>query len=88
MNDLVKDWMKKLKALSYIPVVEDGLLEGVRSGYVHHAVMEDFKKLNDVQIYCCGAPGLVENAFKDLTNNGLPEDQFFADAFTFAPKKN
>ena len=87
MNDLVKDWMKKLKALSYVPVVEDGLLEGARSGYVHHAVMEDFKKLNDVQIYCCGAPGLVENAFKDLTNNGLPEDQFFADAFTFAPKK-
>lgn len=87
MNELVNDWIKKLEGLKYIPVVEDGLSEDARSGYVHHAVLEDFKNLNDIQIYCCGAPGLVENAFKDLTKSGLPDDQFFADAFTFAPKK-
>jgi len=88
MNELVNDWIKKLEGLTYIPVVEDGLSEDARSGYVHHAVLEDFKNLNDIQVYCCGAPGLVENAFKDLTKSGLPDDQFFADAFTFAPKKN
>ena len=87
MNELVNDWIKKLDGLTYIPVVEDGLSEDARSGYVHHAVLEDFKNLNDIQVYCCGAPGLVENAFKDLTKSGLPDDQFFADAFTFAPKK-
>jgi CDP-4-dehydro-6-deoxyglucose reductase len=87
MNELVNDWIKKLEGLKYIPVVEDGLSEDARSGYVHHAVLEDFKNLNDIQVYCCGAPGLVENAFKDLTKSGLPDDQFFADAFTFAPKK-
>ena len=87
MNELVNDWIKKLEGLTYIPVVEDGLSEDARSGYVHHAVLEDFKNLNDIQVYCCGAPGLVENAFTDLTKSGLPDDQFFADAFTFAPKK-
>jgi len=87
MNELVNDWIKKLEGLTYIPVVEDGLSKDARSGYVHHAVLEDFKNLNDIQVYCCGAPGLVENAFKDLTKSGLPDDQFFADAFTFAPKK-
>ncbi|MDA9086732.1 CDP-6-deoxy-delta-3,4-glucoseen reductase [Methylophilaceae bacterium] len=87
MNELVNDWIKKLEDLTYIPVVEDGLSEDARSGYVHHAVLEDFKNLNDIQVYCCGAPGLVENAFKDLTKSGLPDDQFFADAFTFATKK-
>lgn len=87
MNELVNDWIKKLEGLTYIPVVEDGLSEDARSGYVHHAVLEDFKNLNDIQVYCCGAPGLVENAFKDLIKSGLPDDQFFADAFTFAPKK-
>ena len=87
MTDLVHIWNKKLKNFNYIPVVEDGLSQEARSGFVHHAVLEDFKNLSDVQIYCCGAPGLVENAFLDLTKNGLPEDQFFADAFTFAPKK-
>ena len=81
MTDLVDIWNKKLKNLNYIPVVEDGLSQEARSGFVHHAVLEDFKNLSDVQIYCCGAPGLVENAFLDLTKNGLPEDQFFADAF-------
>lgn len=87
MTELVDIWNKKLKNFNYIPVVEDGLSQEARSGFVHHAVLEDFKNLSDVQIYCCGAPGLVENAFLDLTKNGLPEDQFFADAFTFAPKK-
>jgi len=88
MSELVNDWVKNLDNLSYFSVVEDGSSEDARSGYVHHAVLEDFKSFNDLQVYCCGAPGLVENAFKDFTNNGLPEDQFFADAFTFAPKKN
>ncbi|MBT4571487.1 MAG: CDP-6-deoxy-delta-3,4-glucoseen reductase [Nitrosomonadales bacterium] len=87
MTDLVSSWKKKLGNLTYIPVVEDGSSTDLRSGYVHHAVLEDFKKLSDVQVYCCGAPGLVENAFIDLIKNGLPEDQFFADAFTFSPKK-
>jgi len=88
MTDLVNSWNKKLENLTYIPVVEDGSVKDARNGYVHHAVLEDFNKLSDIQIYCCGAPGLVENAFIDLTKNGLPDDQFFADAFTFAPKKN
>ena len=71
MTDLVNSWNKKLENLTYIPVVEDGSVKDARNGYVHHAVLEDFNKLSDIQIYCCGAPGLVENAFIDLTKNGL-----------------
>ncbi|HUG56849.1 MAG TPA: CDP-6-deoxy-delta-3,4-glucoseen reductase, partial [Candidimonas sp.] len=30
----------------------------------------------------CGAPIMVESARKDFMLRGLPEDEFFADAFT------
>jgi CDP-4-dehydro-6-deoxyglucose reductase len=55
-----------------------------RKGLVHEAVLEDFENLNDYQMYCCGAPQMVEVAHKAFIAHGLPEDEFFSDAFTFA----
>jgi CDP-4-dehydro-6-deoxyglucose reductase len=46
-------------------------------------VMEDFPDLSAWQVYACGAPAMVEAARRDFTAQcGLPEDAFFADAFT------
>jgi CDP-4-dehydro-6-deoxyglucose reductase len=53
-----------------------------RTGFVHRAVMEDLPDLSAWQVYACGAPLMVEAAKRDFTRHGLPEDQFFADAFT------
>ena len=61
----------------------------IRRGFVHSAVMEDFETLSDVQVYCCGAPILVETAFKEFTKKkSLPENEFYADAFSFSPVKS
>jgi len=50
---------------------------------VHRAVMEDFPDLSGHQVYACGVPLMVDAARRDFTTLcGLPEDQFFADAFT------
>jgi CDP-4-dehydro-6-deoxyglucose reductase len=45
--------------------------------------MEDLPDLSAWQVYACGAPLMVDAAKRDFTQRcGLPEDQFFADAFT------
>jgi len=58
-----------------------------RTGFVHHAVMEDYADLSGYETYVCGAPVVVEAAHRDFTSQrGLPDDAFYSDAFTFAPK--
>lgn len=86
MGDLAHQWADKHPTLGFVPVISDALPEDSwtgRTGYVHRAVMEDFPDLSGHEVYVCGAPGMVESARKDfLSISGLPEDAFFADAFT------
>lgn len=89
MHDLANNWANTIDEFTYIPVSEKVINNNdqLRAGLVHEAVLEDFKSLDNVQVYCCGAPGLVQVAFESFVKKGLPEDEFFADAFTFAPPK-
>lgn len=88
MNDLANSWQQQLPNFSYIPVVSDALSEdnwSGRQGLVHEAVMADLPNLSGHEVYACGAPVMVEAARRDFTAKcGLPEDAFFADAFTSA----
>jgi len=90
MHDLSSEWENTINEFTYIPVSQNqsSNSDQLRIGLVHEAVLEDFESLNNVQVYCCGAPGLVQIAFESFVEKGLPENEFFADAFTFAPPKN
>ena len=90
MHNLCLDWVNSMDDFTYIPVSEKQSKEcdDLRIGLVHKIVLEDFKDLENTQVYCCGSPGLVEVAFDDFVKKGLAEEEFFADAFTFAPQKN
>jgi CDP-4-dehydro-6-deoxyglucose reductase len=89
MHDLSSEWANTIDEFTYIPVSQNqsSNSDQLRIGLVHEAVLEDFESLNNVQVYCCGAPGLVQIAFESFVEKGLPENEFFADAFTFAPPK-
>lgn len=86
LHELPLAWAREQPNFTYVPVLsepkpEDGW--SGRTGFVHRAVMEDMPDLSGVQVYACGAPVMVEAARRDFTAQcGLPEDQFFADAFT------
>jgi CDP-4-dehydro-6-deoxyglucose reductase len=90
------DWMLQKTAempkLKYVPVVSDALPEDRwtgRTGFVHQAVLQDIPDLSGHQVYACGAPIVVESARRDYTAQGrLPEDEFFADAFTSEADKH
>lgn len=85
MLDKVKEWENR--GIRFTPVVSDEAWSG-RSGFVHQAVLDDFADLSGYQAYVCGAPVVVEAAHRDFTTQrGLPADEFYSDAFSFAPKK-
>jgi CDP-4-dehydro-6-deoxyglucose reductase len=84
MLDKIKSW--EAYGIKFTPVVSDEPWSG-RTGFVHQAVLDDFKDLSGYAVYACGAPVVVEAAHRDFTGQrGLPNDAFYADAFTFAPK--
>ncbi len=86
MHELAQQWTKDLPDFSYVPVISEALPEDGwtgRQGFVHQAVLQDIPDLSGHQVYACGAPVMVDSARRDFIQlNGLPEDEFFADAFT------
>ena len=86
MDDWVQAQCAAMPNLHYVPVVSDALPEDAwqgRTGFVHHAVLEDFPDLSSYQVYACGAPIVVDSAKRDFgAQAGLPAEEFFADAFT------
>jgi CDP-4-dehydro-6-deoxyglucose reductase len=86
MDALCREWAATLPNFSYVPVISGAQPEDNwqgRSGYVHQAVIADLPDLSGYQVYACGAPVMVESAKTDfVTRCGLPEEEFYADAFT------
>jgi len=92
MDALPRQWAAAHPHIRYVPVLSEpsasDAWEG-RTGLVHQAVLDDFPDapgaMKDVQVYACGAPVMIDAARRDFAARGLPAEEFFADAFTFAP---
>jgi CDP-4-dehydro-6-deoxyglucose reductase len=86
--DLAEQWAREHDWFKFVPVLSDMTSEDDwkgRTGLVHKAVMADLPDLSGHQVYACGAPVMIEAALADFTGGcGLPEEQFFADSFTFS----
>ncbi len=86
LQDWVTAQLALMPHLTFIPVVSDALPEDQwtgRTGFVHQAVLDDFADLSGYQVYACGAPIVVDSARQTFCAKAhLPEDEFFADAFT------
>lgn len=89
MPALPEAWAAENPNIKFIPVLSDAKPEDQwqgRTGYVHQAVLDDFAAtgLADFEVYCCGAPAMVEVAHASFIEAGLAEDAFLSDAFTYA----
>src|SRR6478672_11150852 len=87
LSALAEKWERE-HGIRFVPVLSEAQPEDAwtgRTGFVHRAVMEDFPDLTGYQVYACGVPIMVESAHRDFTTQcGLPEDEFYSDAFTAA----
>jgi CDP-4-dehydro-6-deoxyglucose reductase len=87
MPHLAGQWQQAHPHFTFIPVLSEPLPEDNwpgRTGLVHQAVLDDFADLSGYQVYACGAPQMVNAARQAFAAKGMPEDEFFADAFTFS----
>lgn len=92
LHDWAQQQAVELPWLTYIPVLSEPRPDDDwrgRSGFVHQAVLQDFSDLSGHEVYACGAPVMVESARRDFVSAaGLPEEFFYADAFTSEADKH
>ena len=85
---LPEQWAATHANIKYVPVLSNSPAEDQwtgRTGFVHQAVMADFPDLSGFQVYACGSPVMIDIARDEFIGAcQLPEEEFFADAFTFA----
>jgi CDP-4-dehydro-6-deoxyglucose reductase/3-phenylpropionate/trans-cinnamate dioxygenase ferredoxin reductase subunit len=83
LEELPARWAQRLTWFSFTPVLSEPASSWRgRTGLVHDAVREDCANLAHAEIYACGNPLMVSAAQKSfIEGHGLPEAQFFADAF-------
>lgn len=91
MHDWAAQQAAELPWLTYVPVLSEARPEDHwtgRTGFVHQAVLADLPDLSGHEVYACGAPIMVQSAREDfIAKAGLPEEYFYADAFTSAADK-
>lgn len=84
LPNLAAKWQQEQANFTFIPVLDQPHADWPgRSGRVHEAVLADFADLSGYQVYACGAPVMVKAAKASFMARGLPEDEFFSDAFDF-----
>ena len=92
LHEWAEQAAQAMPLLTYIPVLSEPKADDAwagRTGLVHQAVMHDHPNLLQHQVYACGAPIMVESAQRDFVMKcGLPDDEFYADAFTSEADKH
>jgi CDP-4-dehydro-6-deoxyglucose reductase, E3 len=87
LPELPAQWAREHPNFTYIPVLSEPRPEDQwagRTGLVHQTVLDDFDSLAGYQVYACGAPIMIETAQAAFQASGLPEEEFFADSFTYS----
>jgi len=86
-SDLPEKWQQDHDNFKFVPVLSEPNPEHDwhgRTGLVTEAILQDYPRLDDYQIYGCGSPEMVEAGRAPFVARGLPEDQYFSDGFFVA----
>lgn len=84
-SDLPEKWQREHGNFKFIPVISEPKPEHGwqgRTGLVHEAVLQDHEQLGGYQVYACGSAGMVDAGRAPFVAKGLPDNQYFSDAFT------
>jgi CDP-4-dehydro-6-deoxyglucose reductase len=87
MFDLAEKWAAEHANFKFVPVLSRPAAEDHwtgRTGHVQDCALADHPDLTQCQVYACGSPVMVAEAHKTLVAAGLPDEEFYSDAFTFA----
>ena len=85
-DEVVENWKKNINNFESINIYSEEVVNGQEKILVHKKVIKDLGQLDSFDVYCCGAPGMIEVAYREFVEAGLNPKSFYSDAFTFAPK--
>ena len=88
LRGLPENWAAACPALRFHAVISDAErigASGLRSGFVHEAVLEDHADLSGFDVYMSGPPALIDAGRRAFVDAGLPEDRLYYDSFDYAP---
>lgn len=85
-SDLPGIWDGQYEHISYTPVFSRESNKKSAKCYVQDYALRFYPNIQDLDVYACGSPEMIKAAKKRLFENGLPESQFFADAFVSSSK--
>ena len=82
LDDLYFDPSAKYQLLRYVPVLSrsDADWEG-QKGYVQNVFLNENPELSNYVVYACGSDKMIRSSCEILLKSGLPEKNFFSDAF-------
>jgi len=90
MVDLPIQWAQTYEHIQFTPVLSDPRPEDNwtgRTGYVHDAIVADYKDLSGYEIYAGGPPAMVHAGHDAFITQGLLSENYYSDAFEFADDK-
>jgi CDP-4-dehydro-6-deoxyglucose reductase len=88
LRALPERWAAEHASLRFCAVISDAERigdSGLRSGFVHEAVLEDHADLSGFDVYMSGPPALIDAGRRGFVDAGLPEDRLYYDSFDYAP---
>ena len=88
LGELPQRWEKEHENFKFVPVLSDPAPDDHwtgRTGLVHEAILQDFPRLGEYQIYACGSVEMVAAAHPAFLARGLKQDDCFSDAFNLVP---
>ncbi|WP_343214750.1 2Fe-2S iron-sulfur cluster-binding protein [Dokdonella sp.] len=86
LRALPERWQRETATFRFEPVISDAACaNGLRSGFVHEAVLEDHPDLSVFDVYMSGPPALIDAGRRLFVQANLPDDRLYYDSFDYAP---
>lgn len=85
LYDLPMRWTEQHSNFRFVPVLSRPLPEDEwhgATGHVQDVALAEHPDIARFTVYACGAPAMVEAAHRRLVAAGLPDEEFYSDAFT------
>ncbi len=83
-------WSQQNENIHYTPVLSDNDTANKwsgRTGFVHEVVLQDFKDLNNIEVYASGPPVMVYAGRDAFVEQGMDSTHYYSDVFEFSKEK-
>ena len=85
---LVLQWTREHPQLKFTAVLSEATAADAphrRLGWVHEVVLQDYPRLDGLDVYTAGPPALIEAIRASFPQHGLSADRLHFDSFDYAP---